>query len=493
MNLVQGSEADCARRELVIDWSLFHWELVIDASSRPLVKIDRAIGSPTLQAPIVKILVLSNLYPPHHAGTYDFRVQTITEAMQSRGHTVRVLTSKHGMNIEQRSAEVERRLLLNGVYEHPTVTRLDDLWALEKANHKMLRETLEAFAPDVVHVHSLAGLSKSLIFALRQARLPTVYDVADHWLAEQVRTDPWLRWWNRPAGPAHQLFWRACLELAGQRNQLDSIAPTRMMKGYDRIPEVYGEKETLARVAPDSIAAFRFDRLYFCSQSLREATAQAGFRVGHGEVIYPGIPTQQFVGEMKPASAPATKFLIVGRLDAKSGVLTAIKALEAAQARGVKGTLSVYGRGDSDYIAEARSYIAMHQLPVEFLPISNINRDLPAIYKRHDVFLHTSEWNEPFAPTPLEAMASGLPVIASEKGGVSELLRPEENAWTYPAGDVDTLAACLAEVQSKPEMRCRIVETAQQEVLSKYNETAVADRIENYLQTSLEVWGHNSS
>jgi glycosyltransferase involved in cell wall biosynthesis len=249
----------------------------------------------------------------------------------------------------------------------------------------------------------------------------------------------------------------------------------------------------LAKVAPNSIPAFRFDRLYFCSLALKQATEQVGFRVSHAEVIYPGIATQQFVGEMKPADAPTTRFLIVGRLDVKSGVLTAVKALEAARAQNVKASLSIYGRGDSDYIAEIRSYIAMHQLPVEFLPVSNINRELPAVYRRHDALLHTCEWNEPFAVTPLEAMASGLPVIGTETGGVGELLRHHDNAFTYPPGDVEALAALLAEVQSQPQLRCQLVETAQQEVLSKYNETAVADRIENYLQTSLEVWAHTAT
>ena len=35
----------------------------------------------------MKILVLTNLYPPHHAGTYDLRCQAITDALRLRGHT----------------------------------------------------------------------------------------------------------------------------------------------------------------------------------------------------------------------------------------------------------------------------------------------------------------------------------------------------------------------------------------------------------------------
>jgi glycosyltransferase involved in cell wall biosynthesis len=180
-----------------------------------------------------------------------------------------------------------------------------------------------------------------------------------------------------------------------------------------------------------------------------------------------------------------TKFLLVGRLDAQSGALTAIKALRSLRSRGGNATLAVYGRGDSDYMAQVRSEVAAHQLPVEFLPVSNINKELPAIYRRHDAFLYTAEWNEPFSVTPLEAMASGLPVIGTSVGGAGELFREAQNALTYGPGDSEMLASRMAQLQNQSELRCQIAETAQQEVLSQLNESTVTDRIEAYLQGAL--------
>lgn len=436
----------------------------------------------------MKILVLNNLYPPHHAGTYDFHCQSIADGLRLRGHQIHVLTSRHGIGSEQRGGDVERRFELNGVFDHPLTTKFRELRKLETQNHTALHETLDAFKPDVIHVFSLHGLSKSLIFTLRNSRLPTVYDVADYWLADGVREDPWLRWWNRPGGPFLSVLARAFLELLGRRGTIDWSAPTRMMKGYDRVPGLYARPTT-----PNSIAAFRFDRLYFASQSLKQATEEAGFRVNHGEIIYPGIPTQSFVGDVKSPTAPFQKLLIVSNLDAKSGVMTAVKALHLVRDNKVKASLSIYGRGDTDYIAQIRSYIAMNQLHVEFLPVSNLVRDLPALYRRHDCLVHAAEWNEPYALTPLEAMASGLPVIGTTCGGAGELFRHGDNALTYMPGDETDLARRIQELHDQPELRCRLADTAQQEVLAKYNETTVMDRIENYLQTSLEVWAHEAT
>jgi len=435
----------------------------------------------------VKILVLTNLYPPHHAGTYDLRCQSLTEALRLRGHILLVATSNHGLNTEQRDEEIHRRLLLNGVYGHPLITAFRALQKMEQHNHRILQEAIADLQPDLIHVWSLRGLSKSLIFALRNSRLPTVYDMADRWLACELSQDPWLRWWNAPGTN----LLRGGLELAGRRNRLDATAPTRMMKGLDRIPEVYGPPELPGKVQPDSISAFRFDRLYFCSQALKQTTEQAGFRVRHGEVIYPGIGTQLFVGEVRRTSAPVKKLLVVSSLQVRSGVMTAVQAMLNARQNKAQDRLSIYGRGESDYISQLRSFAVEHSLPVEFLTVSNQNRDLAAVYRQHDALLYTAEWEEPFATVPLEAMACGLPVIGPRIGGARELFRHGENALTYTPGNALELASRIQELQMQPALRRQMAETAQAEVQSKYNETVVVDQIESYLNTSLEIWQHS--
>ena len=434
----------------------------------------------------MKILVLTHLYPPHHAGTYDLRCQAIVEALKLRGHSVLIVTSNHGLNHEQSDAEIQRRFLLNGAHGHPLITSYRALQNVEEHNNRVLKEALAGFQPDLVQVGSLRGLSKSLIFALRNTRLPTVYDIGDRWLADDVRADPWLRWWNAPGAN----LVRGSLELTGQRNRFDVTAPTRMMKGIDRIPDLYGSPGLVARVLPDSISTFRFDRLYFCSRALKQATEEAGFCVRHGEIIYPGIPVEHFVGEIKPASAPVRKLLIVGRLHDESGAMTGVQALLHARQTQPRLGLTIYGRGESDYVSQLRSFVVQNGLPVEFLTVSNQNRDLAAVYRNHDALLYTAEWEEPFATTPLEAMACGLPVVGANIGAARELLRHGENALTYTPGDAHELAARILELEGQPALRQRMAETAQAEVQGKYNETSVVDQIENYLNQSIEVWQH---
>jgi glycogen synthase len=436
----------------------------------------------------VRILVIVNLYPPLHAGTFDFRCETVCGLLQKRGHSIHVLTSRYGLNTEQRDPDVERRLILNGAFDQPLVTSFNDLKEIEEYNNRVVRETVSACDPELIYVWSLNGLSKSIIFTLRNTKVPTVFDVADDWMVNGLREDPWLNWWNRDKAPVVSGLWRKMLEITGKRDGINASAPTRMMKGYERVPELYGKDASPLTTQPGSIGAFHFDRLYFCSQALKAEAENAGFRVAHAEVIYPGIATDKLWTEPKPGTFVPKKFLIVSRLSARSGVMTALQALKHARDHKIEASLSVYGRGESEQMAQLRSFVIQHQLPVEFLTVSNQQKDLAQVYRQHDGYIYCAEWDEPFALTPLEAMAAGLPVIAARSGGVRELLRSGENGWVYTPGDALELISRIQEVQMQPALRTQITETAQAEVMTRYSESSMLDQIEAYLQTTLEVW-----
>lgn len=434
----------------------------------------------------MRILVIVNVFPPLHAGTFDFRCESVCDLLKSRGHEIHILTSRYGLTQEQRDLDIERCLHLNGRFDVPLVTGYADLKELEIYNNQVVREVIQNYQPELIYVWSLQGLSKSIIFTLRNTKIPTVYDIADDWMSEGLKQDPWLRWWNQDKPGLGDGLMRKMLETSGQRDKFSVSAPTQMMKGYDRVPELYGKQAD--NVQPGSINAFQFDRLYFCSQALKQSAEQAGFRVGHADVIYPGIATEKFWTEPKPLSETPSKFLIVSRLSAHSGVMTALQALKLARDHEVRASLSIYGRGESEHMAQLRSYVIQQSLPVEFLTVSNQQKDLAQVYRQHDGYIYCAEWDEPFALMPLEAMASGRPVIAAKSGGVRELLRAGENGWIYKPGDALELASRIQEVQMQPALRAQILENAQSEVMTRYSESSMLDQIENYLQTTIEVW-----
>jgi glycogen synthase len=404
----------------------------------------------------MKILALTNLYPPHYLGGYELICYMVLNELRARGHEVEILTSNH-IAPGRRSANetnVERSLRIHGFYGHPWL-RITDLRHLERDNNQTLRQAIARHKPDLVYVWNMGGLSKSMVLTLQALGIPTVYYISDHWIARGLESDVWLQWWNRK-GPL-----RALLRLSGARAYWQAIAPT------------------------NSPAQVVFRRLCFCSKALRKLTASAGFEVMHGAVIYAPVDLNRFDGLVRPESAPVRRLLWVGRLAPDKGVATALRALAGIK-KTFDGILHIYGDGEARYMAELRDFARDQRLPVAFL--SATMEEMPAVYRDHDALLFTSEWAEPFALTPLEAMASGLPVIGTMTGGSREIFRHRDNALTYTAGNAEELGERVIELVVNGSLRRRIAETGQAEVRSSYALPIVVDQIEHYLQESLATW-----
>lgn len=408
----------------------------------------------------MKILVINNLYPPHYLGGYELHCEQVTEGLRSRGHDIQVLTSDYASNRPDiAQPHVHRTLRVHGMFGNPWLP-IHKLEALEKHNNQQLRTLLKSFKPDLVYGWNFSGLSKSMLFTLQHMRMPRVFAVCDHWLARSRESDVWLRWWNGKPQTAKNKVLRTLWTATGHRRRVQSTAPT------------------------NPVQELRLPRIYFCSSSLRDFTVAAGCDVKHGAVIYCPINTSRFQSTPKSAESPVRRLLYVGRLHEDKGVMTALRAMYEVKRR-TDATLSVYGSGAPDYERKLKDFAHKHDLPVEFfsaLPPS----EMPAVYAAHDALLFTSEWPEPFALTPLEAMASGLPVIGTTTGGSIELFRHRKNCLTFKAGDFEDLAQRILELIADRSMRAKIATLGQQEVRARFAEQVIVDQVELYLKETLQ-------
>ena len=58
----------------------------------------------------MRILIVSNLYPPHHIGGYELGCRDVVEGLKARGHEVKVLTSTYGVGKRKCDGDVHRWL-----------------------------------------------------------------------------------------------------------------------------------------------------------------------------------------------------------------------------------------------------------------------------------------------------------------------------------------------------------------------------------------------
>jgi glycosyltransferase involved in cell wall biosynthesis len=78
-------------------------------------------------------------------------------------------------------------------------------------------------------------------------------------------------------------------------------------------------------------------------------------------------------------------------------------------------------------------------------------------YGDADVCVFPSEWAEPFGIVPLEAMASGTPVVATGTGGSGEYLVDGDNCVLFQPGDVGGLAEGVRALAGDPALRARLI------------------------------------
>jgi N-acetyl-alpha-D-glucosaminyl L-malate synthase BshA len=101
--------------------------------------------------------------------------------------------------------------------------------------------------------------------------------------------------------------------------------------------------------------------------------------------------------------------------------------------------------------------------------------DLPTVLRGAALFLLPSE-TESFGLAGLEAMACGLPVIASAVGGLSEVILDGETGFLRPVGDVDAMAACATRLIEDEPLRRRMAGAARHRAETQFRVEPAVDR-----------------
>ena len=229
---------------------------------------------------------------------------------------------------------------------------------------------------------------------------------------------------------------------------------------------------TAGHVVPPDFVRFRACEAMVPSRQQLDGTVRSYLlRRSRVHVVPNGISTEEFKpGSRDEARAklglgPGPILLCVGRLARDKGFATAIEAL--GRIADPDARLVVLGEGPERKLLEETARKAGVSSRIDFLgskPRAEVIDHLAAA----DIFLFPTERDEAAPLVPLEAMATGLPVVASDIGGGAELIENGTSGVLVPPAAVDPLAQAIDSLLADDALRRRMGEAARERIVERY-------------------------
>jgi colanic acid/amylovoran biosynthesis glycosyltransferase len=228
------------------------------------------------------------------------------------------------------------------------------------------------------------------------------------------------------------------------------------------------------------------------SESLRRAVADLGCDERKIEVQRTGIPLDEF--PFRERNFPASdgggewRFVQAGRLIEKKGLSVTLRAFANFLKRYPKAMLTIAGEGPLlGHLQELARELKIGNR-VSFTGLIS-QEELRGLYYGSHVFVHPSETGpdgnqEGIPNSMLEAMASGLPVFATEHGGIPEAIKHSVSGVLVPERDDEELAWALLSAVEDRHFLSQIARNGAEVVGEKFNLRVQAGRLEDaYLKT----------
>lgn len=379
----------------------------------------------------MNVLLVTHNFPPHNWGGVETYALNLARALQGQGCQVTVL---HPGAPSARGSAIEADQFQGVPVRRLSAPAGDSTSTLSQPEAEAaFAAFLAAGRYDLVHFHHTLRFPMSLVAVAGAAGVPVALTLHDFWLI-CPRTHLFIAP-GRPAcdGPESAAGCAACLMGEawrglgpGQRAPTLAFLSARLEAGRATVSAA----DLVS--APSAFVARAFDR--------------AGAGGGAIEVAPLGLPA---LAPAPPRPARPLTFGFIGSIQGVKNVLALVEAFAA-----VRGDvrLEIAGGGAPEALAELARRATDPRIALRgpYQPA-----DLPGLLARLDVVVVPS-LVESYCFTAREALAAGLPVLASRVGGLPEAVRHGENGLLFDPLAPGELAACLQSLADDPSRLARL-------------------------------------
>lgn len=354
---------------------------------------------------------------PLHSG-YTFRTRNILENQRAMGwYTCHVTGSKQGV-VNSPDETIDglhfyRTIPTNNLLER---TPIVNQWEVVRTLARRIEEVASIEKPDVLHAHSPALNGLAALRAGRKLGLPVVYECRAFWEDAAVDHGTSSEW--------------------GLRYRMTRALETSVFKRADAVTTI--------------------------CEGLREEITSRGIPAGKITVIPNAVDTESFTfaapakEEMKKDLGLIGKTVLgfIGSFYAYEGIPLLLEALAKLKPDNPDLRLLLVGGGPQEAII--REVIAKHQLEDIVVLTGRVPHDtVQDYYNLVDIFAYPRlpmRLTELVTPLkPLEAMAQGRLLVASDVGGHKELITDGITGKLFPAGDASALASAITDLIQAPQ------------------------------------------
>ncbi|MEJ8800603.1 glycosyltransferase family 4 protein [Pontibacter sp. H249] len=351
----------------------------------------------------MRILIIHNHYK--EAGGEDTVFFAESNLLEEHGHDVRRLTVSN-KDVNSTSQKLEAAL---GVVYNPK-------------SAKIVETELQAFKPDVVHVHNFFPLlSPAVFYVCQKYKVPVVMTLHNYRL---ICPSAYLHY-NGEVHLEHvqQVFpLKAILDKAYRNSALETASAV-LATGVHKLLGTWRNKVSKFIVLTPGAQEL------FLNSSLRPKPEQIA--------IKPNFTEDPGMGDENREDY----FLYMGRLSPEKGIETLLKAQKSKSFK-----LKIIGEGSVRSLVE--EHAAQHP-EVEYLGFMPREEALEVL-KKAKALIFPSEWLETFGMTIVEAFATGTPVIAAKIGGAAHLVHHKYNGLHYTPQSAHELAEQIEVLEQNP-------------------------------------------
>jgi len=375
----------------------------------------------------MRVLVLSDLYPPATRGGYEVECHDVVEHLRALGHQVVVLTSTWRADRAPADPRVLRRLPWTG----EGVRRETLLAPLHSARAtRVARAALDEVRPDAIYVWNAGGVPSTALRVLQLHGAPLLVRVCEYWFGHVYSGDQFTGHLQAPA-PGVRGLWDRAMAVAAR-----VVPPLRV-----------------------DLAAPRPAAVCWNSAFVKErAPAPPQFAVVHGAIV---IPSNARTLELDaiPRAPVAGRVLFVGRLGKTKGAQTVIRALGVLEREhGVRAELHAVGDGSPQERATLEALAREHGVAdrVTFTgPLRGAA--FAAEVTAASAWCVPSVWDEPAPLTCTEAALCRVPAVFSRVGGIPEMFEDGAQALFHEREDERGCAAAIADcLAGGPAVQARV-------------------------------------